>query len=261
MTVPHRPVSAPSRWRPRSPSSVRARRVFARKLIGDLLRFPALADGVTLALMDIDPERLQTSAAMARRIAERLSRGRRRGGDRRPARRARRRRLRHRLLSGRRPASGDDGRLRRPQALRDPSDDRGHPRNRRDHARAADDPSTARHLPRHGGAVPRTPCFSSTSIRWRCCAGRSPSPARSAPSGCAIPSSTPPHSSAACSGSRRRSSTTSWPASTTSRSSCPSSAAASTPIYTRACAASSRPTGCHPRTRSGSRSCAASVTS
>jgi alpha-galactosidase len=44
--------------------------VFARNLIGDLLRFPALEDGVTLALMDIDPDRLQTSAAMARRMAD-----------------------------------------------------------------------------------------------------------------------------------------------------------------------------------------------
>ncbi len=44
--------------------------VFARNLIGDLLRFPALTDGTTLALMDIDAERLQTSEVMARRIAE-----------------------------------------------------------------------------------------------------------------------------------------------------------------------------------------------
>ena len=44
--------------------------VFARNLIGDLLRFPALADGITLALMDIDPERLETSEVMARRLAE-----------------------------------------------------------------------------------------------------------------------------------------------------------------------------------------------
>ena len=44
--------------------------VFARNLIGDLLRFPALADGITLALMDVDPERLETSEAMARRLSE-----------------------------------------------------------------------------------------------------------------------------------------------------------------------------------------------
>ena len=44
--------------------------VFARNLIGDLLRFPALADGTTLALMDVDPERLETSEEMARRLAE-----------------------------------------------------------------------------------------------------------------------------------------------------------------------------------------------
>ena len=44
--------------------------VFARNLIGDLLRFPALASGSTLALMDVDRERLATSEAMARRLAD-----------------------------------------------------------------------------------------------------------------------------------------------------------------------------------------------
>ncbi len=42
--------------------------VFARNLIDDLLRFPALTDGTTLALMDIDAERLATSEMMARRL-------------------------------------------------------------------------------------------------------------------------------------------------------------------------------------------------
>ena len=44
--------------------------VFARNLIGDLLRFPALADGITLALMDVDLERLETSKVMARRLSD-----------------------------------------------------------------------------------------------------------------------------------------------------------------------------------------------
>jgi alpha-galactosidase len=44
--------------------------VFARNLIGDLLRFPALADGTTLALMDVDPDRLATSESIARRLSE-----------------------------------------------------------------------------------------------------------------------------------------------------------------------------------------------
>jgi alpha-galactosidase len=43
--------------------------VFARNLIGDVLRFPALADTTTFALMDIDPGRLATSETMARRLA------------------------------------------------------------------------------------------------------------------------------------------------------------------------------------------------
>jgi alpha-galactosidase len=46
--------------------------VFARNLIADLLRFPALADGITLALMDVDSERLATSKVMARRLSEAL---------------------------------------------------------------------------------------------------------------------------------------------------------------------------------------------
>jgi alpha-galactosidase len=46
--------------------------VFARTLIGDLLTFPALADGTTLALMDIDEERLRVSEIAARRIVATL---------------------------------------------------------------------------------------------------------------------------------------------------------------------------------------------
>jgi alpha-galactosidase len=48
--------------------------VFAQTLIGDLLTFPALA-GTTLALMDIDEERLRTSDAVARRISDELGAG------------------------------------------------------------------------------------------------------------------------------------------------------------------------------------------
>lgn len=43
--------------------------VFARNLMGDLLSFPELADS-TFALMDINPERLKTSQAVAHRINE-----------------------------------------------------------------------------------------------------------------------------------------------------------------------------------------------
>jgi alpha-galactosidase len=42
--------------------------VFTRNLISDVLRFPALADTTTFALMDIDPERLSTSELIARRL-------------------------------------------------------------------------------------------------------------------------------------------------------------------------------------------------
>jgi alpha-galactosidase len=46
--------------------------VFAKNLIGDVLRFPELTHTTTIALMDIDPERLRTSEVVARRVAEGL---------------------------------------------------------------------------------------------------------------------------------------------------------------------------------------------
>lgn len=45
--------------------------VFAKTLLADLLSFPELRDS-TIALIDIDPERLRVSEAVARRIADRL---------------------------------------------------------------------------------------------------------------------------------------------------------------------------------------------
>ena len=45
--------------------------VFAKVILGDLLLFPELADA-TLSLHDIDPERLQTTESVARRIADTL---------------------------------------------------------------------------------------------------------------------------------------------------------------------------------------------
>ncbi len=48
--------------------------VFAKNLMGDILSFPELA-GSTIALMDIDPERLETSQAVAHRINDRLGAG------------------------------------------------------------------------------------------------------------------------------------------------------------------------------------------
>jgi alpha-galactosidase len=43
--------------------------VFARTLIGDLLSFPELADGLTIALMDIDADRLDASERIASMLA------------------------------------------------------------------------------------------------------------------------------------------------------------------------------------------------
>jgi alpha-galactosidase len=41
---------------------------FARTLVGDLLSFPELADGLTIALMDIDPARLEVSERVTRAL-------------------------------------------------------------------------------------------------------------------------------------------------------------------------------------------------
>jgi alpha-galactosidase len=49
--------------------------VFTRNLVGDLLGCDELADDLTFALMDVDPERLRTSELMARRLVQ--ARGRR----------------------------------------------------------------------------------------------------------------------------------------------------------------------------------------
>ncbi len=46
--------------------------VFAQNLIGDILGFASLCDTTTLALMDVDPERLRTSAIVAHRVGETL---------------------------------------------------------------------------------------------------------------------------------------------------------------------------------------------
>jgi alpha-galactosidase len=46
--------------------------VFARTLLGDVLSFPQLDDGTTVALMDIDEDRLRTSDRMARGLVDAL---------------------------------------------------------------------------------------------------------------------------------------------------------------------------------------------
>src|SRR3954447_16420223 len=46
--------------------------VFTRNLVGDVLRFPELADTTTLALMDIDAERLRTAEVVTKRLSRAL---------------------------------------------------------------------------------------------------------------------------------------------------------------------------------------------
>src|SRR4051812_29841358 len=49
--------------------------VFTRNLVGDLVDTPELADETTIALMDIDAERLRASELVARRLVERRGAG------------------------------------------------------------------------------------------------------------------------------------------------------------------------------------------
>src|SRR5215204_5064745 len=44
--------------------------VFAKTLLGDLMSFPELTDSATIALTDIDEERLRSSASVARKIVD-----------------------------------------------------------------------------------------------------------------------------------------------------------------------------------------------
>jgi alpha-galactosidase len=46
--------------------------VFAKTLVGDMLSFPELADGTTVALMDVDEERLRVTELMAQRVVDSL---------------------------------------------------------------------------------------------------------------------------------------------------------------------------------------------
>ena len=189
--------------------------------------------------MDIDAERLRTAEIVTQQ-PDRGARRRRDGSRRRPTAAPRSTApttwSRRFQVGGYKPSDRD--RLRDPEALRAAPDDRRHARHRRDHARPADDPGAARRLPRPRGALARTRCCSTTSTRWRCCAGRSPRPRRSAPSACATRCRARPQQLAARP-RPRRTSTTSWPASTTWRSSSSSSTRART--STRACARSTPP--------------------
>ena len=148
--------------------------VFTRNLVGDILSLPELRDDTDVRA-DGHRRRAPADGRDRHRAADRRPRRRRLGrGHHRPPRGARRRRLRRHLVPGRRLQAVDGDRLRGAQALRAAPDDRRHARRRRDHARAADDPGAARRLPRPRGALARTRCCSTTSTRWRCCAGRSP---------------------------------------------------------------------------------------
>src|SRR3954465_3190394 len=112
--------------------------VFTRNLVGDLVDTPELADTTTIALMDIDAERLRASELVARRLVEARGAGAR--GEATPDRAAApagaagprpgpgRRRLRRDVVPGRRLPAVDRRRLRAPQALRAAPDDRRHAR-------------------------------------------------------------------------------------------------------------------------------------
>jgi alpha-galactosidase/6-phospho-beta-glucosidase family protein len=128
--------------------------VFARNLIGDMLRLPALADGTTLALVDIDPDRLATSEVMARRLAEACGAGARveATGDRRVALDGADYVITCFQVGGLHPATIVDFVVPKRYGIRQTIADTlgigGIMRGLRTN------PGTARRVPRHGGAVP-----------------------------------------------------------------------------------------------------------
>ena len=125
---------------------------FTGMLIADILGYPELRDA-QVSLHDIDAERLETAAGVARATAEQLGAE---PGDRvapRAAPRARGRGLRDQHDPGRRPRRHGD-RPRDPGPLRPPPDDRRHARRRRRLPRPADDPGDGGHRRRHGRALP-----------------------------------------------------------------------------------------------------------
>ena len=147
--------------------------VFMKNIVGDVLQRPALA-GATIALMDINPQRLEESEIVAGKLvddARRLGEGR---DLFRPAQGARRRRFRRRRLPDRRLRALHGHRFRGAQEIRPAPDDRRHARRRRHHARpahrAASVDRSARTCCR---SAPMRSCCN-TSTRWRSTPGRSP---------------------------------------------------------------------------------------
>ena len=126
---------------------------FTRNLLGDILTFPELADA-TIVLHDIDAERLETAAAMARWTNAAVEGRATNPGPPRSSRGPRRRRFRHQHDRGRRHRR-DPARLRHPREVRAAPDHRRHARRGRRVPRPAHDPRAARRRPRHGRAVPR----------------------------------------------------------------------------------------------------------
>ena len=234
--------------------------VFTRNLVGDILGFAELADIDEIALMDIDAERLATSELVARAPGRGARRRRARRGDARPPARRSTAPTTSSHDPGRRLRAVHRHRLRGARSVRPAPDDRRHARHRRDHARPAHDPGAARHVRRHGGALPRRARSSTTSTRWRSTAGRSPR-ASDDPHGRAVPlrAGHGVRARRTTSASRPTRSTTPRPASTTWRSTCASSATART--STPRCGSSPSRPRARLATACATRCCATSATS
>ena len=109
--------------------------VFARRLLGDILSFPELAE-VSISLFDIDAERLSTSEIVGRRwLTDALGAPPQITATTDRRRALEWRRLCHRDVPGRRLQTRHGDRLRNPQKIRPAADHRRYAGHRRHHAR------------------------------------------------------------------------------------------------------------------------------
>jgi alpha-galactosidase/6-phospho-beta-glucosidase family protein len=160
--------------------------VFAKTLLGDLMSFPEFSDGATIALTDIDEERLRSSASVARKIVDAVGANVRVQStlERRVALDGADYVVTMMQVGGYRPATVTDFEVPKRFGLRQTIGDTlgiggscaASGRSRSCWTSAATWRTSA-----------RTPTFSSTSIRWQCSPGPSRVRARFALSACATP--------------------------------------------------------------------------
>ena len=157
-----------------------------KNIVGDILQRPALG-GATIALMDINPERLETSAVIANKLIATLGVPATVETYWQPAQGAGGCGFRRRLLPDRRLRACDGDRFRGAEEVWPAPHHRRYARRRRDHARPAGPCRISGRSARTSWRSARMPSCCNMSTRWRSIPGRSRRNSRpSARWGCAI---------------------------------------------------------------------------